>query len=199
MQWMAAALGMALAGGMAMAEPAAETAHKGHETPPCRTELREGAHELRVCDAHVVAEVRVEGSRSAAANTGFSLLANYIFGGNDAGAKIAMTVPVTQTPEPDGEVWRIRFLMPAATVAAGLPEPKDDRIAFITVPAGRQVVERFSGVPETGDLAARAEALRGWAVEKGLRITGGPHYQFYDSPWTWPAKRRNEVAFDIAG
>ncbi|MCB6179350.1 heme-binding protein [Rhodobacter sp. Har01] len=192
--WALAGLALALGGAGAMAE----TGHKGYEAPPCRVEAAEGAREVRACGAHVVAEVRVAGGRGSAIGTGFNLLAGYIFGANASGEKISMTVPVTQTPEPDGKVWRIRFLMPAAAVAAGLPDPKDDRIAFRKVPAGRQVVERFPGVPETDDLAARAEALRAWAEARGLRISGGPHYQFYDSPMTWPAKRRNEVTFDIA-
>ena len=188
-----AAAALTLAGGSAVAEPG----HKGYETVPCRVEAAEGAREVRACAAHVAAEVRVRGNRGAAVNTGFTLLANYIFGSNAASEKIAMTVPVVQTPDPEGEVWRIRFLMPAGAVAAGLPAPRDDRVALAEVPAGRQVVERFSGTPETADLSARAESLRAWAESRGLQIAGGPHYQFYDSPWTPPARRRNEVVFDL--
>ncbi len=67
------------------------------------------------------------------------------------------------------------------------------------MPAGpsRQVVERFSGRPETGDLAARAEALRAWAAAEGLQIADGPHYYFYDAPMTPAGQRRNEVAFTL--
>lgn len=181
-----------------MAGTAALAGGKTYETVPCRVEASEGAREIRACAEHVVAEVRVQGDRRSAIHTGFSKLAGYIFGANAAKEEIRMTVPVMQTPEPGGEIWRIRFLMPKAAVEAGLPAPRDDRIAFVTVPAGRQVVERFSGTPETDDLAARAIALRAWAEDRGLRVTGGPHYQFYDSPMSVPSLRRNEVAFDIA-
>jgi hypothetical protein len=89
-------------------------------------------------------------------------------------------------------------MMPAAWTEATLPAPKDGRIRFVGVAPERQVVERFSGIPQTADMARRADALRVWAEGRGMRVTAGPHYYFYDAPMTLPWRRRNEVAFTVA-
>lgn len=87
--------------------------------------------------------------------------------------------------------------MPADAVSAGLPAPADGRIVLRQMPAARMVVEGFSGMPEGGDMAARAEALRVWAEGQGLRVMGGPVYAFYDAPWTPAGARLNEVAWEV--
>ena len=189
-------IGLVLALGVAMAGKAeAEGTHKGYEMPPYTVEWAEGAREIRAYGPHLLAEVKVAGGRQGAIQTGFSVLAGYIFGGNATGEKIAMTVPVAQTPV--GEAWTVSFMMPARFTAETLPPPRNDAIRFVQAGPSRQVVERFSGVPATGDLADRAEALRVWTEGQGHRIVAGPHYYFYDAPMTLPWKRRNEVAFTI--
>lgn len=186
----AVVLGMTMAG-----EVMAEDTHKGYEMPPYNVERAEGPREIRVYGPHLLAEVKVSGNRQGAIQTGFRVLAGYIFGGNASGEKIAMTVPVAQTPE--GESWTVSFMMPARFTKDTLPAPRADAIRFVEAGPSRQVVDRFTGLPGTEDLAARAEALRVWAESEGLTITAGPHYYFYDAPMTLPWKRRNEVAFTI--
>jgi SOUL heme-binding protein len=192
------ALGVAMAG-----EAGAETTHKGYEMPPYTVEWSEGAREIRAYGPHLLAEVKVSGSRSGAIQKGFRLLAGYIFGGNATGEKIAMTVPVAQTPEETsvkatgGETWVVSFMMPARYTTETLPAPRDGHIRFVKAEASRQLVERFSGIPGTEGLAERAAVLRAWATAQGYEITAGPHYYFYDAPLTLPWKRRNEVAFTI--
>ena len=191
----------ALAGGTALGGGAVQAegqTHKGYEMPPYRVERVEDGHELRVYGPHLVAEVTVRGDRSTAVGRGFSVLAGYIFGGNMGGEKLAMTVPVAQTPDAgEGDLWVVRFMMPRDQTLESLPKPKDDRIRLLQMPGDRQVVTVFSGLPETTDLAARAEALRAWAEGAGLTVLAGPHYYFYDAPMTLPWNRRNEVAFTI--
>ena len=118
----------------------AET-YNGYEVPPYRVEARAGAFELRQYEPHLVAEVVVEGSRSSTASRGFRALANYIFGGNDRGEKIAMTVPVTQTPVDGG--YRVRFAMPSRFDRTALPDPENRRRAASGTrqqPASRRAV-----------------------------------------------------------
>lgn len=184
------ALGVAMAG-----DAGAETTHKGYEMPPYVVEWQDDVREIRSYGPHLLAEVRVTGGRTGAIQTGFRMLAGYIFGGNATGEKIAMTVPVAQTPE--GERWVVSFMMPARYSAETLPAPRSDAIRFVQAGPSRQLVERFSGLPGTASLSDRAEALRFWAEGQGHEIVGGPHYYFYDAPMTLPWKRRNEVAFTI--
>jgi hypothetical protein len=186
----ALAMGVAMAGSVG-----AEGTHKGYEMPPYKVERSDGAREIRAYGPHLLAEVKVSGSRQGAIQAGFRMLAGYIFGGNADGEKIAMTVPVAQTPE--GDSWTVSFMMPARFTKDTLPAPRNDAVRFVEAPASRQVVERFSGLPGTANLAERADALRTWAEGQGLTITAGPHYYFYDAPMTLPWNRRNEVAFTI--
>lgn len=192
MRWLVLAAGLMMAG-----QAGAEAmTRRGYEMPPFVVEAADGTREVRAYGPRVVAEVTVRGDRRAAVNTGFRVLAGYIFGGNDGGGKIAMTVPVEQADQGDG-LWVVRFTMPADAVSAGLPAPADGRIVLRQMPAARMVVEGFSGMPEGGDMAARAEALRVWAEGQGLRVMGGPVYAFYDAPWTPAGARLNEVAWEV--
>jgi hypothetical protein len=177
----------------------AETGYKGYEMPPYRVEATDGAREVRSYGPHLLAEVTVSGDRSGAASSGFRILAGYIFGRNDAGEKIAMTVPVGMAPqgEPGGKTWTMTFMMPEAFPRERLPAPDDTRIRFVDDPGGRMVVERFSGWPDEDDLWTRTEALRAWAEGQGLTVTGAPRFFFYDAPMTLPWRRRNEVALAV--
>lgn len=190
MRWLGLLLGAMMAG-QAGAEG---MTRRGYEMPGYSVEMVDGARELRAYGPRVVAEVTVRGDRRAAVNAGFRVLAGYIFGGNEGGGKIAMTVPVEQSEQGDG-LWIVRFTMPAEAVAAGLPAPRDGRIVLREMAPARMVVEGFSGAPEGEDMAARAEALRIWAEGRGLRIAAGPVYAFYDAPWTPAGARLNEVAW----
>lgn len=188
--WASAAL--AVAAGWAGWAGAEGMTHKGYEMPPYRVEAAEGAREIRSYGARIVAEVTVRGERRAAVNTGFRLLAGYIFGANAGSEKIAMTVPVDQADR-GGGLWTVRFTMPSAFTTETLPAPDDPRIALVTLPPARMVVEGFSGTPDSAEMEARAKALAGCAQAQGLMPKGGPVYSFYDAPWTPGAMRRNEV------
>jgi hypothetical protein len=192
MRWavLATFLGVTMAGG-AMAET-----YKGYELPPYRVERSDGPYEVRAYGAHLVAEVRVRGSREGSISTGFRLLAGYIFGGNASGEKIAMTVPVAQSAT-EGDSWIVRFMMPAAQRPETLPAPDRAEVRFVPIAPERQIALRFSGARGDAVLAAKAAALRDWAKAQGMTITAGPYYYFYDGPMTLPWKRRNEVAFGV--
>lgn len=196
MRWLAAVMGVVMAVSGSGQAGAETMTRRGYERPAYAVEAAEGARELRAYGPRMVAEVTVRGDRRAAVNTGFRVLAGYIFGGNAGGGKIAMTVPVEQADQGDG-LWVVRFTMPEQAVAAGLPAPADGRIVLRDVAPARMVVEGFSGMPDGDDMAARAEALRLWAEGRGLRVTGGPVYAFYDAPWTPAGARLNEVAWEV--
>jgi hypothetical protein len=87
---------LALLGGTAMAT----------EEPKYQVLSSQGPIELRRYPAFVVAETTVEGDMDAASGKGFRVIADYIFGNNQAktptadapSEKIAMTAPVTMEP-----------------------------------------------------------------------------------------------------
>lgn len=180
--------------------------YRGYELPPYEVQSREDDIEIRRYEPHLVAQVAVEGERQGAISRGFRVLARYIFGGNAENQKVAMTAPVTQAPiDPPGgtdgtaQIWQVTFMMPAEWSRETLPAPDNPAVQLVTTPAERQLVKRFSGRWSDRSLAAHEDALRRLAAERGLTITGPARYYFYDDPFTLPFRRRNEVAFPIAG
>lgn len=192
---------------VAMPAPVEAEMYNGYETPAYSVEETDGVVEIRTYPSHIAAEVTVTGNRNAAINTGFRLLAGYIFGGNESSAKVAMTTPVTQVPAEkiamttpvtqtgSDQGWTVRFMMPANYTLETLPKPKDARIRFVTTDPVRMVVLRFSGLPRTAALEQRSVELRIWAKARGLTLEGAAQFMFYDSPFRLPWKRRNEVSF----
>lgn len=182
--------------------PAEAQMYKGTETAPYAVERTLEGAELRRYGPRLVAEVTVSGSRSGAANAGFRILAGYIFGGNAESSKIAMTTPVAQVPESaaaksgaDGaQSWTVRFTLPAGRSLADLPPPDDPRIRLIETAPERMLVLQFSGRATDAALARATASLQAIADRAGVKGRGEPEFLFYDSPFTLPWNRRNEVA-----
>jgi hypothetical protein len=189
-----------------MLTPAEAQMYKGTETAAYTVEQTLEGAELRSYGPRLVAEVTASGSRSGAANAGFRSLAGYIFGGNADASKIAMTTPVAQVPHAaeaagtpesgaDGaQSWTVRFTMPADRSLAALPVPDDPRIRLIETGPQRMLVLQFPGRPTDAALANATASLRAIADRAGLKARGEPEFLFYDSPFTLPWNRRNEVA-----
>jgi hypothetical protein len=146
----------------------------------------------------------------AASNKGFKLIADYIFGNNKArtGAseKISMTVPVTMEPksekismtapvsmqETSGK-WRMHFVMPSKYTLETLPKPNNAEVKLREVPAKKYAVIQFSGLAGEEKVAKKTEELFTWLQAKQIKPAGAPELARYNSPWTLPFLRRNEV------
>jgi len=186
--------------------PAEAQMYKGTETAAYTVERTLEGAELRSYGSRLVAEVTVSGSRSGAANAGFRILAGYIFGANADASKIAMTTPVAQVPDiPAGspavetgaagaQSWTVRFTMPSDRSLATLPPPDDPRIRLLEAAPERMLVLQFSGRPTDAALAEATVSLLAIAGRAGIKGRGEPEFLFYDSPFTLPWNRRNEVA-----
>jgi hypothetical protein len=181
------------------------------EEPTFRVRLREGRFEVRDYPSLVIAEVIVAGDQKQAANTGFRILAGYIFGGNARAESIAMTAPVTLFPTADnmemattiaqafdGRQWVVRFNIPKPYTISTLPKPKDTRIRLRVAPAARVAVIQFSGLAQPDDVKARANDLTAWLEAHRLHIAGAASLAQYDPPWTLWFLRRNEVSIPVA-
>lgn len=192
--------------GLGLTGPAsAETAgYRGYEMPAYTVERQIGALELRAYDSHLLASVTVQGDRNQALGKGFRLLAGYIFGKNSGSEKVAMTVPVTQTPDlpaaaasGTGDRWSVTFAMPTGWTAQTLPQPENPGIRFDQIPPERLVVLAFSGMATAARVDAKGAELRRLAQAAGLSVTGPVRALFYDDPFTLPWRRRNEVALRV--
>ena len=170
---------------------------------------------LRAYAPVLVAEVTVSGTRKEAANAGFRLLADYIFGNNLAAQgteaeTIAMTAPVVQAPaqptkqtiamtapviqDPTGpDQWAVQFVMPKAYTLATLPKPKNSAVTLRELPARTVAAVQFSGWATAETLAKHQAALQAWVAAQNWPVQGGVQLAFYNPPWTLPWWRRNEV------
>ena len=180
------------------------------EEPKFALATKDGAFELRDYSAMIVAEVAVTCDQQAASRKGFRLLAAYIFGGNHARAKIAMTAPVTKTANsqkiaqkiamtaPVTQIaaegnWLVRFAMPSQYGLADLPLPNDPAVTLKALPPMRLAVLRFSGLAGEAKVAAITESLVAIVKARGLVPVGPSSLARYNPPWTPWFLRRNEV------
>ncbi len=182
---------------------------RGYEVPAYEVERRDGEVEIRRTATHLVAEVTLRGSRDATLRQGFRTLAGFIFGKNEADAKVAMTAPVTQsqgtridmtapvTQQGGGDLWTVRFAMPSGYTAETLPKPSNDAIRIVEAPGERVAALRFSGWGMLGRWDRKERELLSWLSSEGLAPAGPARHLYYDDPFTPPWKRRNEVVLPL--
>ena len=177
------------------------------EEPAYTVERRyDQGFEIRAYAPVRVAEVTVAGPAEDAGNQGFRILAAYIFGENRGDREIAMTAPVTQTPEPakiamtapvtqaatEGG-YTVQFTMPASFTLQTLPEPLDTRIRLRELPGKRYAVIRYSGFWSDANYATHLDKLERATADAGVETQGAPVYARYDPPWVPWFMRRNEI------
>jgi len=128
-------------------------------------------------------------------DSGFRVLAGYIFGGNAEEKKIAMTAPVQQTMAGEKEM---AFMMPAEYALKDLPQPEDQRVSFREAPAYTAAVIQFSGWASAEKADENWQQLQRFLIAEGIDITGEPTLNQYNPPWTLPFMRRNEIIVPVA-
>ncbi len=163
--------------------------------------------ELRQYAPHILAEVTVDGDRRSALNTGFRVLAGYIFGGNTAQASVAMTAPVAHSQpidmtapvaqaEQDG-LWTVSFMMPRDWTLDTLPKPNSATVRLVETTPERRAVLTFSGRSTDAALRAAEAKLRDTLAQNGVATVRQAAFYSYDDPMTLPWKRHNEVALTL--
>ncbi len=178
-------------------------AEENYETPRYTVVEKQDAFEIRDYAPQLIAEVTVEGDRGDAANKGFRLLADFIFGGNVSKTSVSMTAPVTQSLAVDKKTveasadkpgsWVVRFMMPSSFTKETLPKPNDDRITIRELAGYRAASVTFTGWWSQSNLEEHVMKLTNWLDDQGIKPTSSPAYAFYNDPFTWPWSRRNEI------
>ncbi|MEM7158852.1 MAG: heme-binding protein [Myxococcota bacterium] len=182
------------------------------EKPAYEVVARHPGFEVRRYAPRLVAEVEVQGRGKDAANAGFRVLANFIFGDNVRRTEIAMTAPVDRQAlseeiamtapvdrtQAGKERWVIAFTMPSKYTAETLPRPNDERVMIREIPRSHFAAVRFSGSPGEKSVQRRMQALEDAVETAGLTSAGRPPvYSRYDPPWTLPFLRRNEIQLEL--
>jgi effector-binding domain-containing protein len=172
-------------------------------------------YEIREYPAHIVAQTTVKGSYGQSMNSGFSIVAGYIFGGNTkkesiamtapvvmqkedvkkVSESIAMTAPVVATTEGDSQV--ISFGMPRSYTLETLPTPNDPRVKIVMVPTKKYAVKQFSWYSSSARVKSVQEKLLSSLARDGVATKGATAYAGYNAPGTPPWMTRNEVLVEI--
>ena len=182
------------------------------EEPDYRVVSQFGEFELRHYPAYIVAEVDVQGDFDDAGNQAFRILAGYIFGDNSAAEKMAMTAPVASSREASGEKMAMTapvtttgdqdrttfaFVMEKKYTLESLPVPNDDRVRIRVMPERTMAVRRYSGRWTEDKYRQNQATLRAALEAEGIQTIGDPVLARYNSPFSLPFLRRNEVMIEV--
>ena len=183
------------------------------ESPLYNIEKKDGNFEIRRYDDYILAQVDVQADYKKAMSMGFSILANYIFGGNTKKSKIPMTTPVTGVntqkseripmtvpvteEKRNEETYRISFTMPSKYTLETLPEPIDQRIMFKEEKNQLMAVLRFSGRAREELSQHKIDELRQWLLDNSLEPKSNFIVAQYNHPAVPGFLRRNEIIVKI--
>lgn len=181
-----------------------------YEAPQYKVTKQAGNIEHRAYAPMLLAEVTIKGEdRDEAGNAAFRILFDYISGANQPSEEIAMTVPVTQSAEGQeiamtvpvtqakqaSGAWRTNFRLPSSISVKTAPKPTDERIRLYETTPENMVAISFSGFWGDENMAEHKALLDAYIESEGLKVTGPVRYAFYNSPFTLPWMRRNEVLY----
>ena len=150
--------------------------------------------EIRRYEEALFTSIRLNStSYKQASSKGFSILANYIFGGNDRKQRIAMTSPVTMTLEDN---MRVMFMIPHSLKGGDMPRPNEKSIDFVREPEKLLAVINFGGWANYKKIAKYKAQLIDTLDKEGITHENKFFIFGYNPPYEI-FSRRNEVAVEI--
>lgn len=175
--------------------PKGDGFYKGYEMSAYTVLEKKESYEIRSYQSQLTARITMAAGREDAINAGFRHLFDYISGDNITKTKIAMTTPVMQQQEADN--WHIRFIVPQEYTVKTAPTPTNKNIHLSVAPADKKAVVGFSGFVDDEKIAFHTKNLQSWIADQKLKTIGMPIIAFYDSPFTLPWNRRNEMMIRV--
>ena len=173
-----------------------------YEEPEYSIVKKTDVYEIRQYKQRTVAEVTY-----GEEDSGFRVLFDYISGANKGSKEVEMTIPVTQSKEidmtapvtqsmTDGKM-SMRFFLPMQYSKLNAPEPNDERVRIIDLPAEYFAVISYSGFASDGNFEQHYTELKAALEKDGMVIKGPPIKATYNSPFTLPFLRRNEAMYPL--
>jgi len=124
---------------------------------------------------------------------GFSILAGYIFGGNERNEKISMTSPVTMSLE---DSMTMMFMVPKELKKEKLPKPNQSLIEFKEEPAKIVAAISFSGWANDEKIEKYKQKLKSALDAEGIAYTNRFYFLGYNAPYE-VFNRKNEVIVEL--
>ena len=126
---------------------------------------------------------------------GFRKLFNYISGNNEESQEIKMTVPVTQ--EIKNGSMTMQFYLPLKFNKDNAPKPSNSDIKILTIEGGYYAVIKYSGRSSDKNFLKNKDILEKQLKQDNITIISPPIRASYNSPFTLPMLKRNEVMYRI--
>jgi len=147
-------------------------------------------YEIRKYSDRLVIETETSDQGSS-----FRKLFKYISGDNRDKKEIKMTTPVTQV-EKDGNMT-MQFYMPAEFNESNVPNPNNSEVKVLNIKGGYYAAIIYSGRASDGNYIKYKNILEDQLKRDKISIISKPIRATYNSPFTLPMLRRNEVMFKI--
>ena len=128
-------------------------------------------------------------------NSNFRKLFNYISGSNEENQEIKMTAPVTQI-EKNGNMT-MQFYLPSKFDENNVPTPTNLDVKVLNMKGGYFAAITYSGRASDKNFIKHKEILENQLKKDEISILSPPIRATYNSPFTLPMLRRNEVMFEI--
>jgi effector-binding domain-containing protein len=154
-----------------------------------------GKSEIRRYPDLILAVTEMKGDLYSS-NEEFMKLFEYISGSNKKKEKISMTSPVTTWH--DSGVLTMAFVMPSNFSLKNLPLPSNKSVKIIKRKKCTMAVLRFSGFVNNRKLIIKRHELIEEILKADIKIKGRPLLMRYNSPWTLPFLRRNEIGIEVS-
>ena len=150
--------------------------------------------EIRKYEATLFTSVKLSTSGyKNSSSKGFSILAGYIFGGNERNEKISMTSPVTMSLE---DSMTMMFMVPKELKKEKLPKPNQSLIEFKKEPAKIVAAISFSGWANDEKIEKYKQKLKSALDAEGIAYTNRFYFLGYNAPYE-VFNRKNEVIVEL--
>lgn len=166
----------------------------GIEKYPYKVIKTYDAFEVRSYEATLFTSVKLTtGDYKKGSSQGFSVLAGYIFGGNEENKKIAMTSPVSMSLE---DSMTMMFMVPKNFKKEDLPKPNQSQIEFKEEPAKKMAVVTFGGWANDKKIEDYKNQLIKALDKEGISYTNQFYFFGYNAPYE-AINRKNEVVVEL--
>ena len=164
------------------------------ETYPYEVNKKYNAFEIRDYEASLFTSVQLSGNEyKDVSSKGFSILAGYIFGGNEKNEKIAMTSPVAMSLQ---DSMTMMFMVPKKFNKETLPQPNQSQIEFREEPAKTVAAISFSGWANDEKIEKYKQRLILALDAKGITYTNRFYFLGYNAPYE-VFNRKNEIIVEL--
>jgi hypothetical protein len=173
----------------------AMSSQKNIETYPYTVKKKYDQFEIRTYEATLFTSVKLSTKTyNESSSKGFSILAGYIFGGNDKNEKIAMTSPVSMSLD---DSMTMMFMVPRNLKKESLPKPNQSQIEFKDVPEKTVAAITFGGWANDEKIEQYKNKLIKDLDAEGISYTNKFYFLGYNAPFE-TINRKNEVIVELS-